>query len=351
MIGSTVLPQRYDAKSVPGSSSTRVVVTPSRRGRRPPASSRPAGPRVGARCSPTAMPPLPQRRQAGHGQPDGHRRRRRGPARRDAGPGRRRRRRGAARGRGTTSGTARGVLRRARPAVGAGRKRLERAPRAATASSYGWAPTAMSGADGDQGDEEGPVAPADERRGRRSAEHRDGEADGDQPEALGVVDGRLDPGAELVVAVEEPVAEAPQDLRATSEAWPRSRPSRCSGGRRCRSSPCTAQARRSTTASTATVSTPISAAVAIERPRPARPPMHPHGERRSRARARDRRSTRAVALTPPTVGTTSANSAGWRQPPRRRARSSGPTSHGSAAHGRRITEMRHGVVEDVGLSM
>ena len=48
----------------------------------------------------------------------------------------------------------------------------------------------------------------------------------------------------------------------------------------------------------------------------------------------------AVALTPPTIAMTTANSAGYRQPPSRPARIAMPISHGSAANGSRITEMR-----------
>ena len=48
----------------------------------------------------------------------------------------------------------------------------------------------------------------------------------------------------------------------------------------------------------------------------------------------------AVAFTPPTIAMTTANNAGYRQPPSRPARIVMPISHGSAAHGRRITEMR-----------
>ena len=50
--------------------------------------------------------------------------------------------------------------------------------------------------------------------------------------------------------------------------------------------------------------------------------------------------TSAVALTLPTVATTSANRAGWRQPPARAARMIRATIQGSPAKGRRITESR-----------
>ena len=48
----------------------------------------------------------------------------------------------------------------------------------------------------------------------------------------------------------------------------------------------------------------------------------------------------AVALTPPTIAITTANHAGHRHPPSRPARIAMPMSQGSAANGRRITEMR-----------
>ncbi len=51
-------------------------------------------------------------------------------------------------------------------------------------------------------------------------------------------------------------------------------------------------------------------------------------------------NSRAVAFTPPTSAMTTANHAGQRQPPWRPARIASPISHGSAAQGSRITEMR-----------
>ncbi len=48
----------------------------------------------------------------------------------------------------------------------------------------------------------------------------------------------------------------------------------------------------------------------------------------------------AVALMPPTVSITRANRAGWRQPPWRIDRAVRAMSHGRAAHGSRMTEMR-----------
>jgi len=51
-------------------------------------------------------------------------------------------------------------------------------------------------------------------------------------------------------------------------------------------------------------------------------------------------SGRAVAFTPPTVSTVRANSAGQRHVGARTDRAVKPISHGSAAHGIRITEMR-----------
>jgi hypothetical protein len=49
---------------------------------------------------------------------------------------------------------------------------------------------------------------------------------------------------------------------------------------------------------------------------------------------------RAVALMPPTTRTTKANHAGYRHPPWRTDRAVRATSHGRAAKGRRMTEMR-----------
>ena len=51
-------------------------------------------------------------------------------------------------------------------------------------------------------------------------------------------------------------------------------------------------------------------------------------------------STRLVALTLPTVTTVSANSAGWRQPPVRAARTVSPIIQPSPAHGSSTAEMR-----------
>ena len=67
------------------------------------------------------------------------------------------------------------------------------------------------GADGQQEQEVAAVAPA-QGRAQRQGPHHQPEADEHQPEALGVVHAGLDPGPELVVAVEEPVAEPTQDL-------------------------------------------------------------------------------------------------------------------------------------------
>jgi len=47
-----------------------------------------------------------------------------------------------------------------------------------------------------------------------------------------------------------------------------------------------------------------------------------------------------VALTPPTVTVSRANSAGDRHPPVRMLRDARPMSHGRPANGRRMTEMR-----------
>jgi len=51
-------------------------------------------------------------------------------------------------------------------------------------------------------------------------------------------------------------------------------------------------------------------------------------------------SNSEVALIPPTVRVISANAAGSRQPPRRRARMVNPISQGSPANGNRMIEMR-----------
>src|SRR5690242_8271151 len=58
-----------------------------------------------------------------------------------------------------------------------------------------------------------------------------------------------------------------------------------------------------------------------------------------RAGARPTR-TMAVALTPPTVATIRATTAGHRQPPRRAARIVAATIHPSPAHGASSTEVR-----------
>jgi len=57
------------------------------------------------------------------------------------------------------------------------------------------------------------------------------------------------------------------------------------------------------------------------------------------------------ALMLPAVTATSANNAGSRHPPRLSARAVKPTSHGSAAHGSKITEMRAVNASWYGVSM
>ena len=75
----------------------------------------------------------------------------------------------------------------------------------------GVGPHPDQGSDGQQEQKVAAVAPAQDR-GQRQGPHHQPEADEHQPEALGVVDAGLDPSAELVVAVEEPVAEPAQNL-------------------------------------------------------------------------------------------------------------------------------------------
>ena len=91
-------------------------------------------------------------------------------------------------------------------------------------------------ADREEHDEEAPLLPAQRAGGEQPAD-REEVSRPDQPEVLGVRDARLDPGAELVVAVEEPVTEARAAARARSRPSRPSRRSRCSGGSGCRTCP------------------------------------------------------------------------------------------------------------------
>ena len=61
-------------------------------------------------------------------------------------------------------------------------------------------------------------------------------------------------------------------------------------------------------------------------------------------------NTSAVALTPPTASTTSANNAGSRQPPRRMARIVNASIQGRPAKGSRMTESRAASVSVYGVS-
>ena len=62
-------------------------------------------------------------------------------------------------------------------------------------------------------------------------------------------------------------------------------------------------------------------------------------------------SSSDVAFVLPTTSVRSANSAGSRQPPRRRARAVNAIIHGSPAHGRRIAEIRPVYASWYGVSM
>ena len=108
------------------------------------------------------------------------------------------------------SGTARGVLRSARPLSLS--SEVLPPPPGSGGSSHGWAPTAMKR----------PAKTSATKYARcfhrltaapTECEHRQQVGDREEPEALCVLDARLDPRAEAVAAVEEPVAEAAQDLR------------------------------------------------------------------------------------------------------------------------------------------
>ncbi len=124
-----------------------------------------------------------------------------------------------------TSGTARPTLRSARPGGRAVGERLQqRAERRRVVVRV----RADGDADADEHEdgEVDAVAPADERR-REQRERRDGVAGQDERAALRVVDAGFDPVAELVAAVEEPVAEAAQHLGRDAGGRRRSSPSRC----------------------------------------------------------------------------------------------------------------------------
>ena len=86
------------------------------------------------------------------------------------------------------------------------------------------------------------------------------------------------------------------------------------------------------------VSTPIRATpAAARRPDVSRAPHTAHGTHSSGPRPA---RTRAVAFTLPAVTAVRANSAGHRQVGPRIERTVKAISHGSAAHGSRITEIR-----------
>ena len=71
---------------------------------------------------------------------------------------------------------------------------------------------ADEGAEYQQSDKEGTVAPT-HHRGRDQGEHDQPKGQEQEPDPLRVLDARLDPGTKFVVAVEEPIPEAAENLR------------------------------------------------------------------------------------------------------------------------------------------
>ena len=97
------------------------------------------------------------------------------------------------------------------------------------------------------------------------------------------------------------------------------------------------------------VSTPMRATVASAR-RTRHLAMHPHRERQPEQRAIPARSS-AVAFTPPTIVTTMANRAGWRQLPDRSARWVSPMQPGQPGPREQQDRETGRVLEHEGLSM
>ena len=190
------------------------------------------------------------------------------------------------------------------------------------------------------------VAPPHEHAGeQRERGHQVGDEDEDRP--LGVRGARLDPRPQPVAAVEEPVAEPAEDLV---------------GQRRARDDP-----------QRLGVLQDVEAVGAL-RPQ-ARDPPRRRQEREQpdlgdRARRTRRQSTSrsmnsaygihrtgatpantsAVTFTLPITWMSSAKSAAWRHPPRRSARISSASIHGSPAHGSRSTDRRAAYSSQYGLS-
>ena len=213
VIGSTVSPQRYDAKSAPGISSTRVSVGSGFEVRRPRPTSSWGCPR---RAAGSRRVRAVQTRRNVHQL----RARSRCPRRRVPAPasGARRTRRGErvhaeAESTATPSANQRdGASRAAQREPEARRLGEHLNSRPSTdGSPYGLAPTAT----------DDPISMTNTKnarwRHRTSArrnerEHRQRKAHRDQPQVLRVPDARLDPGTDLVAAVEEPVAKAAEHL-------------------------------------------------------------------------------------------------------------------------------------------
>ena len=111
----------------------------------------------------------------------------------------------------STSGVARSVERRARPAVVSVMNDLSwRADDGRVGEGEG--PHGQDQADEEEEEEEGALAPAHER-GRHQGHHRHGVGGRQEPDVLGVADGGVGPRARVVAPVEVPVAEAPDDVR------------------------------------------------------------------------------------------------------------------------------------------
>ncbi len=86
-----------------------------------------------------------------------------------------------------------------------------------------------------------------------------------------------------------------------------------------------------------TVSEPTRSAVPTARRQSISRPHTAKGNHSAAARPAYRNE---LALVPPTVAATRANSAGWRHPPPRAASITSPTSHGMPAQGSRIAVVR-----------
>ena len=231
VIGSTVLPHRYDAKSMPGNSSTRVSCGCASND--PIASYQYCGMSSSRSRLAATMPPVNKRRQR-----DDRRAPSSAEAHRPHEPRRRagERRQPEAEEHGEAERDQRHGPRRApqRQALVAVEQVLPPLP-----GERRVVPRVRADGDEDAGEHErrevGAVLPTARSWPPTSASDRQQVGDGDEPEPLRVVDARLDPRPEAIAAVEEPVAEARAATRVRPRPMPRPPRSRCTAGSGCRS--------------------------------------------------------------------------------------------------------------------